>query len=370
MSAATRPPSTAWRLLRTGLLAVLLLAALAAGVLAWWVQRPLPLAQPVVELTVAPGMSPREVARAWVQAGVQWPETLLYGWFRFSGDARRIRAGSYALEQGATVHMLLAKMVAGDEQLERVRLIEGWTFRQWRAALAKAERLRPTTAGLDEAALMAALGRPGQAAEGRFLPDTYLYSRGVSDLSVLKQAADAMDRQLAQVWAARRDALPLASPEQALVLASLVEKETGLASDRAQIAGVFINRLRIGMPLQTDPSVIYGLGEAFDGNLRRSHLQADTPFNTYTRRGLPPTPIAMPGLAALRAAVQPQDTRALYFVARGDGSSVFSDDLAAHNRAVNQYQRMATPASPATPAPSTSPASPSPAAAPRAASTR
>jgi UPF0755 protein len=220
-----------------------------------------------------------------------------------------------------------------------VRLIEGWTLRQWRAELARAPRLKPTTAGLSEAELMAALGAPGVAAEGRFFPDTYAYSRGVSDLMVLKRAKRAMDLRLTSVWAERAADTPLKSMDEALVLASIVEKETGTEADRPLVAGVFANRLRIGMPLQTDPTVIYGLGEAFDGNLRKRDLLADTPYNTYTRRGLPPTPIAMPGLASLHAAVRPASTQALYFVARGDGSSVFSDNLADHNRAVNKYQR-------------------------------
>ena len=330
---------TPWRVL---VLLLLVAATLLAGTAAaawWWLQRPLPLAAPTVELSIEPGTPPREVAQAWVAAGVMTEPWLLYNWFRFSGDARRIRAGSYELEPGVTPRTLLAKMVQGDEAFERVRLIEGWTFRQFRAALAAAPHLKPASAGLTEADLMAAIGLPGVPAEGRFHPDTYLYSRGVSDLTVLRRAAQLQTRRLAAVWAERAADLPLQTPEQALVLASIVEKETGRAADRGLVAGVFVNRLRIGMPLQTDPTVIYGLGEAFDGNLRKRDLLTDTPYNTYTRAGLPPTPIAMPGLASLRAAVQPERTDALYFVARGDGSSVFSKDLAAHNRAVNQYQR-------------------------------
>jgi UPF0755 protein len=322
---------------------LLLLAAMsivaAAGAAFWWLDRPMPLAQPQVELSIEPGTAPREVAQRWVAAGVQVSPELLYQWFRWSGDARRIRAGSYEIETGVTPRSLLAKMVQGDEAMEAVRLIEGWTFRQWRAALAKAPHLKQATAAMDEAALMSALGAPGVAAEGRFFPDTYRYSRGVSDLTVLKRAQAAMSQRLESAWAQRADGLPLKSADEALILASIVEKETGRPSDRAQIAGVFLNRLRIGMPLQTDPTVIYGLGEAFDGNLRRRDLQTDTPFNTYTRRGLPPTPIAMPGMAALNAALNPLPTKALYFVARGDGSSVFSENLADHNRAVNQFQR-------------------------------
>ena len=334
--------SSGSRLLRLfGALAFVAVAGVlaVAAAVAWWLHRPLDLAAASVELSIESGTSPREVARGWVDAGVQTSPRLLYEWFRWSGQARRIRAGSYEIETGATPRSLLEKMVQGDEALEAVRLIEGWTFRQFRQALARAPHLKQLSAGMTEAELMAAIGAPGQSAEGRFFPDTYLYSRGVSDLTVLKRAHRAMSERLAAVWAERAEDLPLRSPDEALILASIVEKETGVEADRAQIAGVFVNRLRIGMPLQTDPTVIYGLGEAFDGNLRKRDLQQDTPWNTYTRHGLPPTPIAMPGLAALRAAVRPQDTRALYFVARGDGSSAFSQTLEDHNRAVNRYQR-------------------------------
>ena len=186
---------------------------------------------------------------------------------------------------------------------------------------------------------MQALGRPQMLAEGRFFPDTYIYSKGSSDVAVLQRAMHAMDQQLAQAWAQRAADSPLTTPEQTLILASIIEKETGRTSDQTQIAAVFSNRLRMGMRLQTDPTVIYGLGAAFDGNLRKADLLADTPYNTYTRAGLPPGPISIPGKAALWAAVQPADSRALYFVARGDGSSQFSDTLDAHNRAVNKYQR-------------------------------
>jgi UPF0755 protein len=321
-----------------GLLAAALLTAWAA----WrWVDAPLALARPTVELNIEPGTAPREVAEAWVAAGVQTDARALFAWFRFSGQARRIRAGSYEVEAGTTPRSLLAKLVQGDEAMESLRIVEGWTVRQMRAALAAAPRLRPLTAQMNDAELMAALGAPGVPAEGRFFPDTYLYSRGVSDLAVLQRAHRAMQRRLAESWAARAPDTPLRSADEALVLASIVEKETGLAAERGLVAGVFVNRLRIGMPLQTDPTVIYGLGEAFDGNLRKRDLLADGPFNTYTRGGLPPTPISLPGLAALRAAVQPDATRALYFVSRSDGTgrSIFSETLADHNRAVNQTQR-------------------------------
>jgi UPF0755 protein len=321
-------------------LVLLLLVAAALAGLAWrWVDRPLTLANPAVEVSIEPGSSPRDVAQAWVDAGVQTSPRWLYEWFRWSGQSRRIRAGSYEVETGVTPRQLLDKMVQGRELLESVRLAEGETLRQWRAALAAAPHLKPAAADLDEAALMAALGAPGLRAEGRFFPDTYAYSRGVSDLTVLKRAFEAMQRHLQAAWAERAPDTPLKSMDEALILASIVEKETGRPEERGLVAGVFTNRLRIGMPLQTDPTVIYGLGEAFDGNLRKRDLLADGPYNTYTRGGLPPTPIAMPSLASLRAAVRPTPTKALYFVARGDGTSAFSETLADHNRAVNRFQR-------------------------------
>jgi UPF0755 protein len=321
-------------------LLLLLLAVGAALAWAWrWPDQALPLNNATVELSIEPGATPRDVANAWVRAGVGVHPRALYEWFRWSGDARRIRAGSYVVGPEITPRQLLAKMVQGDEAFERVRLLEGWTLRQFRAELARAPYLKPVSASMTAAQLMAAIGAPQVQAEGRFFPDTYLYSRGVSDVTVLKRAYEAMQRQLQAAWDARAEGLPLKSADEALILASIVEKETGRAGDRAQIAGVFNNRLRVGMPLQTDPSVIYGLGEAFDGNLRKRDLLADGPFNTYTRAGLPPTPIAMPGLASIRAAVSPERTKALYFVARGDGSSVFSESLLEHNRAVNTYQR-------------------------------
>ena len=327
------------KLLRALVVLVVLAALAAAGAVWWWLDRPLPLASPTVELSIESGANPREIAQAWVRAGVRVPPMLLYEWFRWSGDARRIRAGSYVIGADTTPRQLLARMVQGDEAFERVRLQEGWTLRQFRAELAKAPNLKQTTASMSEAELMAALGAPNQRAEGRFFPDTYLYARGVSDLTVLRRAYDTMKRRLDAEWAARQPNLPLKTPDDALTLASIVEKETGRAAERGLIAGVFVNRLRIGMPLQTDPTVIYGLGESFDGNLRKRDLQTDGPYNTYLRGGLPPTPIAMPSQAALRAALQPDNTKALYFVARGDGTSAFSESLAEHNRAVNQFQR-------------------------------
>ena len=333
------PYLTGGRLVRRLLTWLVVLALLLAGAAAWWLNAPLPMGNAALELEVEPGTTPRGVARSVEAAGVRVDARLLYAWFRLSGQDRQIRAGNYELPPGTTPRSLLQKLVRGEESLRALTLVEGWNFRQVRAALAADESLRHDSAALSEADLMAQLERPGVHPEGRFFPDTYTFAKGSSDLAVLRRALHAMDRRLEAAWGQRASDTPLKSADEALILASIVEKETGRASDRAQIAGVFANRLRIGMLLQTDPTVIYGLGEKFDGNLRRRDLQADTPWNTYTRAGLPPTPIAMPGKASLLAAVQPERTQALYFVAKGDGTSQFSESLLEHNRAVNRYQR-------------------------------
>jgi UPF0755 protein len=325
-----------WRALAT---VVVLATAAAAGGTAWWLTRPLPMAADTAEVDIEAGTAPRDIALAWVQAGVRTSPVLLYEWFRWSGQSRKIRAGSYEITRGTTPMSLLNKMVRGDETLAVVRIIDGWTFKQMRAELAKADSLKPTTSAMSDADIMAALGEPGVSAEGRFYPDTYAYSKGSSDLKVLARAHRAMKKRLETAWEQRTPDTPLKSMDDALILASIVEKETGVATDRGKVSAVFVNRLRLNMPLQTDPTVIYGLGDKFDGNLRKRDLLTDGPYNTYTRAGLPPTPIAMPGKASLIAAVRPDPTKALYFVSRGDGTSEFSDNLAAHNRAVNQYQR-------------------------------
>ena len=324
--------------MRRAFIFLLLLALLAGGAGLWWLQAPLPMGDEPVELAIEPGTSPRNVARNVQAAGVRTDARLLYAWFRLSGQDRQIKAGNYEFAPGTTPRTLLSKLVRGDETLRTLTLVEGWNMRQVRQALAKSE-LRQDSAVLTDAALMERVGRAGIAPEGRFFPDTYTYAKGASDVTVLRRALHAMDRQLAAAWELRAADTPLQSADQALILASIVEKETGRESDRALVAGVFTNRLRMGMLLQTDPTVIYGLGEKFDGNLRKRDLQTDTPFNTYTRAGLPPTPIAMPGKASLLAAVRPERTDALYFVAKGDGASHFSPSLSEHNRAVNRYQR-------------------------------
>ncbi len=317
---------------------VLVVAAIVGGGFAW-VHAPLTLASASVDVSIEPGTSVHEVARTIASSGVSVQPDLLYWWFRLSGKSRQIRAGSYELGAGTTPLSLLQKLVRGDEALRAITLLEGWTFRQARQALAKADNLKQDSANLSDDALMSALGRPGQHPEGRFFPDTYTYSKGASDLAVLTRALHAMDKHLEAAWSLRNPAISLQSADQALVLASIIEKETGKTSDQPLISAVFHNRLVLGMRLQTDPTVIYGLGDKFDGNLRRTDLLADTAYNTYTRAGLPPSPISLPGKSALMAAVRPQASKALYFVARGDGTSQFSTTLDEHNRAVDKYQR-------------------------------
>ena len=326
----------------TALLAIF--AAAGAGALAWWVHQPLSLAYSTVEFTLDKSQSGKTVAQQVVDAGVQTQPNLLQLWFRLSGDARKIKAGSYELEAGVTPRSLLKKLVNGDQAFKTVTLVEGWTFSQVREALSKSEHLRQETRGLSADLIMEKLGRPGLKPEGRFFPDTYTYTKGNSDLVVLKSALQAMNKNLDAAWQMRASDSPLKSADDALTLASIVEKETGSKEDRAMVGSVFNNRLRIGMMLQTDPTVVYGVSIAkdkdYDGNWLRARAD-DNPWNTYQRTGLPPTPIAMPGKAALLAAVQPKPSSALYFVAKGDGTgdSQFSDTLEEHNRAVNKYIR-------------------------------
>ena len=330
--------------LRRGLL---LLVVLALAGLAWQWQRyqrfadtPLAGIGADASLVVARGDSLPAILRHLRAQGVAVGPPLYWQLLaRQTGAAGRLQAGEYALPPGTTPRTLLSAMRDGKVLRRMFTIVEGWTIRDLRAALAKVPLLRHATAGMDDAALMAALGHPGQHPEGRFLPETYAWVRGDSDLDLLRRAHAAMDKALAAAWQARAPGLPLRSADEALVLASIVEKETGVADERPRIAGVFVRRLQAGMRLQTDPTVIYGMGERYAGNIRRADLTTDTPYNTYTRDGLPPTPIAMPGKAALQAATRPADGDALYFVAVGDGSGrhVFSRSLDEHNAAVGAY---------------------------------
>ncbi|MCL2346493.1 MAG: endolytic transglycosylase MltG [Desulfobulbus sp.] len=319
-------------------LAILALAAVAAW-LWWWAEQPLPLRASPVDFHIASGSSLRAAIGQMREAGVNVQPSLLLLLARVQGADTSIKAGSYSVQEGVTARQLLDKLIRGKVTQGDMTLIEGWTFRQWRARMAAHPDLRGDSRGLSEVEIARRLGLAYPSLEGWLFPDTYLFDKQSSDLDLMARAVRAMERQLAAAWAGRADGLPYRSPYEALIMASIIEKETGREADRELIAAVFVNRLRLGMPLQTDPTVIYGLGEAFDGNLHKRDLQSDTPYNTYTRRGLPPTPIAMPGLASLQAALHPASSKALYFVARGDGSSHFSYTLDEHNRAVNQYQR-------------------------------
>ncbi|HUA78773.1 MAG TPA: endolytic transglycosylase MltG [Dyella sp.] len=252
--------------------------------------------------------------------------------------AGRLHAGEYAVTPGITPEQLLANMSQGKVLQRDVTIVDGWTFRDVLQALSKADKLKHDTAGLDDAAIMQKLGAPGEKPEGRFLPETYAYVKGDSDLDVLRRAHEAMTKTLATLWAQRDPDLPLHSPYDALILASIVEKETGRADERSRVAGVFVRRLQKNMLLQTDPTVIYGMGSNYAGNIHKSDLTTDTPYNTYTRPGLPPTPIAMPGKPAIEAALHPAPGDALYFVARGDGTHVFASTLEEQNRNVACYQ--------------------------------
>lgn len=328
------------------LFALLVLVVLAASV--YWLQSPMgfkpselkasPSVQ-VLDLAIEPGTSPKGVAQAIADAGADVSPELLRFWFRVSGQDRAIKAGSYEITPEMSPRVVLNMLVRGEETLRTITLVEGWTFKQFKQALAKSDNLKVSTQGMTDAEIMTLLGRPNLHPEGRFYPDTYTYAKGSTDVALMQRALKAMDRHLDKVWNQRKSNLPITHPEELLILASIIEKETGRANDRPLISAVFHNRLKMGMRLQTDPTVIYGMGDAFDGNLRRVDLRTDTPYNTYTRGGLPPTPIAMPGKAALLAAIDPAPSNALYFVAKGDGSSHFSQSLNEHNNAVNKYQR-------------------------------
>ena len=327
------------RLIKRLLLLVLLMAALLAGAVGYHVTQPLTLPALPFEFSLKQGSSLKAAAHQLQQEGVL-PSERVFVWLgRLLGKSAQIKAGNYELEAAVTPLELLNLLTKGRVTQSELSIIEGWTFGQFRTALNANPAIRHDSATLSEADIAQRLGIPEKQLEGLFFPDTYYFASGASDLALLKRAYQTMQKHLQESWLAREPNLPLDSPYQALILASIVEKETGQAKDRGMIAGVFVNRLRRGMLLQTDPTVIYGMGENFDGNLRKRDLQTDTPYNTYTRAGLTPTPIALPGLASLQATLHPARTDALYFVARGDGSSVFSGTLEQHNRAVNKYQK-------------------------------
>jgi UPF0755 protein len=287
---------------------------------------------------VLPGTSLSRLADELAQRGITAHPRYLVWLGRLNGQSHQIQAGEYEIAPGTKPEQLLQMLVAGKVKLHSLTIVEGWTFRELRHAVADDAMLRHTLKGLTGEQVMARLGLPGRHPEGWFFPDTYRFPRGESDVDFLKRAQQAMDRHLQREWKERAADLPLKTPYQALILASIIEKETAMARERERIAGVFVRRLRRGMRLQTDPTVIYGMGTAYDGNIRSRDLKKDTPYNTYTRKGLPPTPIAMPSAASIHAALHPAPGKALYFVAKGDGTHQFSDTLAEHDRAVAKYQ--------------------------------
>jgi len=324
--------------LKTLLALVFLVVLAAGGYAAWYVAMPLPIRNYPVEVEIPRGAGLRvaidQLEKAGIPVGRYEFETLA----RALGRERDIKAGNYQLLQPVAPLELLEKLTRGDVTQAEVRLIEGWTFSQFRDALDNSPNLRHDTAGLEDREVLARVQANEAHPEGIFFPDTYLFSRGSSDVAVLRRAYRAMQRHLSVEWAARQPEVPYGSPYEALIMASIIEKETGRAGERDLIGGVLVNRLRIGMRLQADPTVIYGLGNSFDGNLKKVHLLQDNPYNSYTRAGLPPTPIAMPGLASLRSAMQPGKTDAMFYVSKGDGSSHFSRTIEEHNRAVSRYQ--------------------------------
>ena len=322
------------------LLLLLVLGAIGAIASWFWVTgKPLTMKSERISFTVTSGSGLKAAAQTIQNAGVEFPAWQLAWMGRILGRSAKIKAGSYEIERGLTALGLLDVLTRGDVSRTEVVLVEGKTFRQFRQVLNQNPDIRHDTQGMSDADILKRLNAKESHPEGLFFPDTYLVDKGSSDFDVMRRAYTAMQTRLADAWNARDPSIPLSSPYDMLILASIVEKETGLAADRGLVAAVFINRLRIKMPLQTDPTVIYGLGERFDGNLRKIDLQTDTPWNTYTRGGLPPTPIAMPGTASLQVVGHPPKNEYLYFVARGDGSSQFSSSLDEHNRAVNRYQR-------------------------------
>jgi UPF0755 protein len=317
------------------------IVAVAAGAgFQWWSKQPItPGGAAVIPFAIAQGSGVAGAAQQMETAGVPVNPFLFGVLARITGKSAKLKAGSYELKPGTTPLRLIDQLVRGEFAQESLTIIEGWTFRQMRQAIAAHQGLKHDTVSLSDRELMARIGSEYKEPEGLFFPDTYLFAKGASELQIYRQAHAALLQHLSAAWEKRAADLPYKDPYQALTMASIVEKETGQKSERAMIAAVFVNRLKLGMMLQTDPTVIYGLGDKFDGNIRKKDLETDTPYNTYTRAGLPPTPIALPGQQSLAAALAPAKSGALYFVSRGNGTSQFSDNLTDHNRAVNQYQR-------------------------------
>ncbi|MGO2489717.1 MAG: endolytic transglycosylase MltG [Pseudomonas taetrolens] len=339
----------------------LVLAGLLLGASAWKLnsalEQPLNLTQEQL-LDVPAGATPTGTFNRLEASGTLRDALWLRLYWRFNLEGQPLHSGEYRMMPGMTAQELIGLWQRGEVVQYSLTLVEGWTFRQVRSALSRHEKIEQTLDGLSDSAVMEKLGHSGEFPEGRFFPDTYRFVRGMTDAELLGKAYDRLEKVLAQEWEQRAPDLPYSDPYQALIMASLVEKETGVPQERGQIAGVFVRRMKIGMPLQTDPTVIYGLGERYNGKLTRAHLREPTPYNTYTIPGMPPTPIAMVGREAINAALHPVSGSSLYFVAKGDGSHIFSNDLDAHNTAVREFQlkRRADYRSSPAPAPAAEPA--------------
>jgi UPF0755 protein len=318
----------------------LVVAAIAGGGFAWWAQQPITADDtPGIDFTINKGSGATAAGQEIAGAGIPIQPMLFNMLARLTGKSGKLKAGTYELKPGTTPLRLIDQLVRGEFAQESLTIIEGWTFQQMRQAIAAHAGLKHDTADLSDKELMSRIDPDFKSPEGLFFPDTYLFAKGSSEMAIFRQAHAMLLQRLTEAWSKRAANLPYANAYEALTMASIVEKETGQKSERDMIAAVFVNRLRLGMLLQTDPTVIYGMGNKFDGNIRKRDLETDTPYNTYLRTGLPPTPISLPGVASLMAALAPAKSGALYFVARGNGTSKFSDNLTEHNRAVNQYQR-------------------------------
>ena len=327
------------RVVKVLLFLTLAVFATASGWLIYYANTPLQLPRAPLQFSLKQGSSLRSAAKQLTEIGVldhPWSFIILG---KVLGNAGEIKAGNYEFISNMSPYRLLTKLTMGDVTLREIAFIEGWTFSQLRKALNDDPGIRHDSVNLSEEDILKRIGATENSAEGLFFPDTYFFNDGVSDLTILKRAYRTMKYNLATAWEARAKDLPFLDSYQALIIASIVEKETGQATERRMIAAVLINRMKQGMRLQADPTVIYGMGEKFDGNLRKRDLTGDNTYNTYTREGLPPTPIALPGLASIQATLNPADTKALYFVSRGDGTSIFSNSLEEHNRAVTKYQK-------------------------------
>ncbi len=321
------------------LMIIIAVAAFAAYEFWRWQSSPVVMSEDKVDIRIPRGSSVKNVADILESKGIK-TNPLIFTWYaRYTGQAQQLKAGAYEVKKGQTGIDIITMIANGEVSRRSILFVEGWTYKQIRQAVAKHPDIQQTLANTDEATLMKSLGVPSEypSMEGLLFPDTYVFAPGDSDIDILRQAYESGKKRLMAHWNSRSEGLPLKSPYEALILASIVEKETGHGEDRDRVAGVFVNRLKIKMPLQTDPTVIYGMGDKYQGRIRKVDLQTDTPWNTYTRNGLPPTPIASPGELALKATLHPEEHKFLYFVARGDGTSEFAENLAQHNRNVQQY---------------------------------